>query len=198
MHTPYGHVRRVGEGTKGEGVKTGGSFECPKGTTLFKLTGLQAISDPQELGEWQGYTFNGPQGTTLRPACKREEVRTYPPLLINSANREDGEKNNLTLAMWQDTVSFVATKRIGGNTLLLTAYGGVLARQLRQAREETKRVEQQEKTAREMLGKRPLGTHLCECGYRGLAKNCLRHWRQCPARSRQDDTNKNCKRKENT
>ena len=186
MRTPYGHVRRVREGAKGEGIKTGGSFACPKGATLFKMTDLHPLTTPHELAAWEGYTFSGPQGSSLRPSCTREEVRSYPPMLINSASRERGEVNNLTISMWHDTVSFVATKRLGGNELLLAAYGGALARQLRLSREETRREEETEKAERAKLGKRPIGTHLCECGYRGMEKNRLRHWHQCPARHKQN------------
>ena len=191
VKTPFGHVRRVQEGTKGLGIKTGGHFMCPKGATLFRLTELEPVTNTHDLQEWEGYTFSGPHGGSYRPSCPREEVSLYPPLLINSASREEGETHNLTLTMWQNSVRFVATKRIVGNTMLLTAYGGALARQIQNARKEEKKKQQERKEERAKLGRGPVAAHQCACGYQGKTRNRLRHWRQCPLRHMQQDIEKN-------
>ena len=158
---------------------------CKKGATLFKLTELELITTPHDLHVWEGFTFSGTRGRSYRPSCAREEVSLYPPLLINSASREEGETHNLSISMWQNSVRFIATKRIQGNTLLLAAYGGAMARKIQHARKEEKQKQQDAKEASAKLGKRIIFAHHCSCGYQGAARNRIRHWKQCPERNKQ-------------
>ena len=64
--------------------------------------------------------------------------------------------------------------------------------ELQQRWAKNQKAKETEKAERAKLGKRPIGTHLCGCGYRGMAKNRLRHWHQCPARHEQNKAKKTC------
>ena len=186
-------MRRTRSRLLGFGVKTAPNFRCYKGACIFALKDLVLVTS--EAGAWDGYTFESPRGS-LRPNCDRKDVVSIPPMMVNTACRELNERTNVRFRVYCNsngngngnsnsnsvsyTVSFVATRAIGGNETLLVPYGGKYSKELRKAREAQREAERAQKEALVVARTNLNHDYLCpKCGLTCNKKNRIRHWREC-------------------